>query len=325
MKKISFHFLFWIFIALYVFDYVIDLYDLKYSILFTLFETAIYALVFYVNLLVLLPLVLEKKGKLLYAASLSFLFAITYGLVVVAGLKENLLSSDFARSIASFLLNNSLFIVIAYFVWYFNKFEQEKQKRLQTENEKLQSELLFLKSQINPHFLFNSLNNIYTLTLLKNDNAPKMLAALSEILRYFIYEGNKETVFLDAEIEVISKYIELQKYRQIVGMNNIHSEVVGSTSGLKVPPLLFITLIENAFKHSDIIEDATGFVDIRFNITEDKIEFKISNSYHPKEKSEGIGLKNVESQLAILYGENYVFNVTEENNNFTINLCLYGS
>ncbi len=325
MKKIKFHILFWVFIALYVFDYIIDIYDLKLAIVYTLFETTIYAIEFYVNLFFLLPIVLQKKGKLLYAVGLTFLFFVCFSIVFISELNDGLLSSNFLRAITSFLLNNSLFIVISYFVWYFNKFEQEKQKRLQLENEKLQSEMMLLKSQISPHFLFNTLNNIYTLTLLKNDNAPKMLSVLSDILRYFIYEGNKEFVFLDSEIEVINKYIQLQKYRLIPGMNNINFKVTGNTSTIKVPPLLFITLIENAFKHGNIVEVETGFITIEFLIIDNKIIFNMSNSFEPKNITNGIGLKNIKAQLNNLYGKKHELVITSLNNIFTANLLLNAS
>jgi sensor histidine kinase YesM len=324
MKKIGFHILFWIFIGLYDFDYLVDLFSLKYGLVYTLFEVSIYAAEFYINLFFLLPVILEKKGKFLYFLGIVLLLATFCSVYFVTGLNEDLLSENFTRAILSFLLNHSLYILMSFFVWYFYKFEKEKQKRLQLENEKLQSEMMLLKSQISPHFLFNALNNIYTLTLLKNDDAPKMLASLSDILRYFLYEGSKKAVFLESEIEVITKYIQIQKYRQIPGMKNISVNVSGKTSGLKVPPLLFMTLIENAFKHGDIAEDADGFVNITFNVVGNKIEVTIINSFHPKEMGNGIGLKNVKSQLEILYGKNHVMNITTKNNNFIVNLCLYG-
>lgn len=326
MNKVLSHIIFWIFIALYVFDYFIDEYSFKNSLGYSLFEVSIYAAEFYINLFFLLPVILEKKGKFLYFSCLTLLLFISCSAFFITGLNEFLLSSDFSRAISSFLLNHLLFILMSYFVWYFHKFELEKQKRLQSENEKLQMEMMMLKSQISPHFLFNALNNIYSLTLQKSDDAPRMLSALSEILRYFLYEGNKKEVLLESELEMISKYIEIQNFRQIPGKDNISLKVSGNISGIKVPPLLLMTLVENAFKHGDVAEDKNGYVDIRVSTTENKINFKIDNSFHPKEKTNGLGLKNIRSQLEILYGKNYEMNITEENNNFSINLILkYGN
>lgn len=324
MKKISFHILFWIFIAFYVFDYFIDNYNLKYSIGYTLYEVFIFSIEFYINLFILLPYFLEQKKKLFYYLSLILLLSLTCSSFFILGIHKEILAPTTARAIISFALNHALFILISYFVWHFNKYEQEKQKRLLLENEKLQAEMLLLKTQISPHFLFNVLNNIYTLTLLKSDDAPKMLSTLSDILRYFLYEGNKESVFLDSEIGIISKYIQIQKYRQIPGMNNIRFRIIGNTAGLKVPPLLYMTLLENAFKHGDIVETEKGYVDIQFTITNNDIKLIIENSYTEKEKSNGIGLKNIKSQLEILYGNAYQMNLNTENNIFKIKLTLHG-
>lgn len=319
-KKIGYHIIFWTFIALYDFDYLIDLYDFKRALLYCLFEVTIYISEFYINLFLLLPLVLKSGKRFRYFLCILLLLSFLFFLYYITGLNKPLLSVEITRGISSFLLNHSLYILMSYFVWYFYKFELETQKRLQLENEKLQSEMMLLKSQISPHFLFNALNNIYALTLIKSDNAPKMLSALSDILRYFLYESNKKNVFLDSELEMISKYILIQKYRQIPGMHNISFNVSGKSSGLKVPPLVFMTLIENAFKHGDILEDENGYVDIRFNITETRIEFEIINSFSPKEKNSGLGLKNVKSQLEILYGKNYEMYINEENNIFNVTL-----
>ncbi len=325
MKKIGFHILFWIFIGLYDFDYLVDLFNFKYGVAYTLFEVSIYAAEFYVNLFFLLPLILKKKGRFFYFLGVTLLLTTFCSFYFITGLNEDLLSPNFPRAILSFLLNHSLYILMSFFVWYFYKFELEKQKRLQLENEKLQSEMMLLKSQISPHFLFNTLNNIYSLTLLKSDDAPKMLSALSDMLRYFIYDGNKKFVFLESEIDIIKRYIQIQKYRQIPGKDNISISITGSLVGLQIPPLLFMTLIENAFKHGDIVEIESGFVNINFNIIQNKIEFTIINSFQPKEKNDGIGLKNIKSQLEILYKKNYVLDIKENDNQFIVKLNFYGN
>ncbi len=319
------HILFWIFITLYVFDYFIDLYGLRCSIVYSLFEVSIFVAEFYVNLLFLLPLILEKRGKWLYSFFVLLLLSLSCSAYFIAGLNQELLALSYSRAITSFLLNHSLFILISYLAWYFNRFQTEKQKRLQLENEKLQSELRLLKSQISPHFLFNALNNIYALTLIKSENAPKMLSTLSDILRYFLYEGDKKTVFLEAEIEIIEKYIQIQHYRQIPGMNNIQLSVKGDASLLKVPPLIFMTLIENAFKHGDVVETKNGFVNIGFSIDAKKISFSVHNSFVPKETTTGIGLKNMKSQLDIVLGDNYQLNISGDKTIFKADLIIYGS
>jgi len=327
MKKqtIGFHVVFWVFIALYDFDYLIDLHKLPTSIGYAAIETSIYALEFYINLFVLLPIISKKYGQLTYCLSILFLLFFACSLYFVFGINQELLAHSILRSILSFLLNHTLFIVISFLAWHFNQFQQEKQRRLQLENNQLQSEILLLKSQINPHFLFNALNNIYSLTLLKSDDAPKMLATLSDILRYLIYEGGKESILLATEIEIIEKYIALQKFRKIPGKDNIRFSVVGDLTEIKTPPLLFINLVENIFKHSDIAERTDSFVEIQFTINELEIAYKSTNSFQPKAMEAGVGLKNTISQLDLLFEDSYQLVIEQENNVYQLNLIFNGT
>jgi sensor histidine kinase YesM len=324
VKKLYFHILFWVFIYLYEFDYIIDLYSPLKSIVYSACEVSVYCAEFYINLLVLMPFILIRKGKIAYTLSLLILLIVGFSTYYITGLNKVLSPENFQRAIVSFLLNHSLFIFISYIVWFFNKYLSEKQMRLQLENEKLQLEMSLLKSQISPHFLFNALNNIYSLTLIKSDDAPKMLSSLSDLLRYFIYESNKKRTFLTSEIELINKYIEIQKYRQVAGMCNILFNVSGDISGVQVPPLLFILLVENAFKHGDIIENKNGFVNINLSVNEGKIDFTVANSFQPNEKGNGIGLKNLESQLKNLFNNNYQLKIESNHSIFKVSMSFYG-
>jgi sensor histidine kinase YesM len=325
MNKIYYHLLFWMFISLYVFDYIASFYNFKESIIYSTFEVTILCSEFYINLFILLPFVLDKKGKTAYAASLIMLLSLSFYAYYSTGLNITLYNDDLLRSIISFLLNHSLYIFISYIVWFFNKYFTEKQLRLQLENEKLQTEMMLLKSQISPHFLFNALNNIYTLTLLKSDNAPKMLATLADILRYFLYEGNKKQTLLVSEIEIIHKYLQIQKYRQIEGMDNITFNVSDDNSIKQVPPLLFITLVENAFKHGDIIENKNGFVTIDLATSHNEIKFTITNSFQFKANNQGIGLNNLDSQLKNLFKNNYQLKIEDSNSIYKVSLSFYGN
>jgi LytS/YehU family sensor histidine kinase len=323
MNKIYYHIIFWVFIFLYVFDYIASFYNFKESILYSSFEVVFFCTEFYINLFLLLPFVLNKKSKIAYTISLITLLILSFSIYYITGLNTILYDDDLVKSFISFVLNHSLFIFISYIVWFFNKYFTEKQLRLQLENEKLQTEMMLLKSQISPHFLFNALNNIYTLTLIKSDNAPKMLATLADILRYFLYEGSKKQTSLTSEIEIIHKYLEIQKFRQIEGMNNIIFNVSNENPEKQVPPLLFITLIENAFKHGDIIENKNGFVTIDLATTRNKIEFVIANSFQFKANNQGIGLNNLESQLKNLFGDNYQFKIEDSNSIYKVSLSFY--
>ncbi len=331
IRKIILHSIFWVFIFLYTFDYHVDEFSLRLSLTYSFFEVFTNGIEFYVNLLFLLPIVLQRNGIVTYSLCLLLLLTSTYLLYAITGTDNVVLSAETDRSILSFLLNHLLFILLSIFVWYFYKFEQEKQKRLQLENQQLINEIGLLKAQINPHFLFNSLNNIYTLTLVKSDHAPKMIAALSDILRYSLDEGQKEKGSLDSEIKMIEKYLLIQEFRQIPKKDNVRFVVTGNTAHKEVPPLLLITLIENAFKHGDVLEHTNGFVQIKLNVNENidkgtyELDFTINNSFQPNERWGGIGLANVRSQLALIYGNKHQLHVSEKNNVFTVQLNIYGN
>ncbi len=322
MKKIAFHIIFWVFIALYVFDYFIDTYSIKISILYSLFEIIVYSSEFYINLFVLIPFFFHKKFKIAYLVSVIVTLAIFCSSYFIFGFNSELLAVDTYRAIISFLLNHILFFIISYFVWHYNKYITEKEVRFEAEKQKLQTEMLLLKSQISPHFLFNSLNNIYSLSLIKSDDAPKMISTLSNILRYFIYEGSKEKVFLEAEISTIKEYLKLQEIRQIAGKNNIELRISESTSNIEIPPLILISLVENSFKHGNIIEDKNGFVRISINFENKKVRFEISNSYVNKNIKKGIGLSNIKSQLDLIFASNYELNINSDNNIFKVTLIF---
>lgn len=224
----------------------------------------------------------------------------------------------------SFFLNHSLFFILSFLVWHFNRFATEREKRLSLENEKLQMEMDALKSQISPHFLFNALNNIYTLSLLKSDDAPKMIASLSSLLRYFIYEGSKDLVYLNSELDAITNYIEMQRFRRIPGEANIGFEVNGETTDMKVPPLLIINLIENAFKHGDIVEVPSGWVRIDIKTEGSLLTVSVANSHKKTNKTDGIGLTNLKSQLDLLFDGNYTLTINETEDLFEVNLKFNG-
>ncbi len=322
MKKLSYHIFFWLFIFLYEFDYLIDKYNSDISFAYSAFEVGVYFTEFYSNLIIFIPFFLIKKGRVAYFISLIILLSAGFSIYYFAGVSKILLAENLQRAIISYILNHCLFIFISYIVWFFNQYYMEKQMRLQSENEKLQAEMLLLKSQISPHFLFNTLNNIYSLTLIKDENAPKMIAVLADVLRYFLYESSNEKTLLDSEIEVIQKYLQIQRYRQASGIENINFVFSNSNSLKQIPPLLLITLVENSFKHGDIFENKKGFVKINLYSNEDEINFTISNSFFQKINKNGIGLKNLENQLKILFGKNYQFKIDDKHNIFKANLII---
>jgi hypothetical protein len=187
---------------------------------------------------------------------------------------------------------------------------------------KREAELSLLRSQINPHFFFNTLNNLYALTITKSDQAPEVILKLSDMMRYTIYEGEKETVKLLDEITYLENYIELHKirYKKSVEISFNHSV----DTSLKVAPLLFILLLENAFKHG--IESLSENAFIHIDLYEDSnfICFDIENNFDPNTENEstGIGLNNLKKRLSLLYKGKHEYSVDVTDNVYKTKLKI---
>jgi len=193
---------------------------------------------------------------------------------------------------------------------------------IETEKEKIDSELQSLKSQINPHFLFNSLNVIYSLTLNNDESTPEVILKLSDILRYVIYDSTQDKVLLSSELSLLKKYIDLQKYRiEDEASINFNSEIAYD---VKVAPLLFLTLLENSFKHGIKSEIENVFINIKLYSNKDKIFFEIENNKpvtkQNSNKENGVGLENIRKRLALQYPDKHKIKVLDNVNTFKVYL-----
>ena len=188
--------------------------------------------------------------------------------------------------------------------------------------DKAKAELALLKSQINPHFFFNTLNNLYGLVVEKSENAPEVVLKLSDMMRYTIYEGKEDVVLLKDEISYLENYIELHKIRyqkkvEILFTHNVQE-------GLKVAPLLFIVLLENAFKHGVEKMSENAFIHLRMKSQGKQLFFTIENSFDElaSNKTNGIGLENLKKRLDHLYGNRYELNIEEKESVYKVQLNL---
>ena len=206
--------------------------------------------------------------------------------------------------------------------WYQN--QQYNQQLIQ---EKLEAELKFLKAQIHPHFLFNTLNNLYALTLKKSDLAPEMVLKLSELLNYMLYESNVRTISLKKEIDVLSNFIELEKIRY-GDLLDIHFDVSGEIDDKQIAPLLLLPFVENSFKHGVSKKLSNKWVDISLAAEDSSLTLRVENS---KEKNttdesagytEGIGLKNVRRRLDLLYPQKHQLEIIDKGKEFAVILKL---
>ncbi len=191
-----------------------------------------------------------------------------------------------------------------------NRLAEEEQKVKNSENERLKSELIYLKYKLQPHFFFNTLNNIYALIDAFPEKAKETILKLGKLMRYVLYISDEKNVPLSDEIEFLKNYTELMRIRY-AGHVAIKADFMPSLTSAKIPPLLLIPIIENAFKHGvDAIKPS--FINILLKETEDSIELNVSNSYFPKtvedESGSGIGLDNLQKRLDLLLGQGqYVF------------------
>jgi len=206
------------------------------------------------------------------------------------------------------------------------RFANKKEKEaFGFQNEKLETELKFLKSQVNPHFLFNALNNIYSLAVMQAPQTPESVMQLSEILRYMVYDSNEPSVSLNNEIKYIENFVDLHLLKNSKGMN-VELNLDKSAPSLKVAPLLFIPFVENAFKHSKIENLKEGFIKIKLEVIEKAIIFSCSNS-KPKEVFTkdgvgGVGLVNTKKRLSLLYPDRHNLTIKDTDEMYEVILKI---
>ena len=222
-----------------------------------------------------------------------------------------------------FVLSSSLF----HFVKEWIALKDENLRYTENAQKQLAAELSILKAQVNPHFLFNTLNNIYSMSLYDSNKTPEMILKLSQLLSYMLYECKDEEVNLEKEIQFIKNYIDLESVR-VEDIAHINLNINGEDPGHKVPPLLFIPLIENAFKHGISTEQSTSKININLEISSDKIDLEINtpidHSIEENKNNElgGLGIKNVKKRLDLLFPEHHTFQISKDNSLYTTKLSL---
>jgi two-component system, LytTR family, sensor kinase len=202
---------------------------------------------------------------------------------------------------------------------------QEQQLQVM-EKQRIKTELEFLKSQIQPHFFFNTLNNLYSLSVRKSDLAPEVVLKLSDLMSYMLYESDNPETTLKKEIEHIQNYLDLEKLR-FGNRLFLDFEIDGSTEGIKIPPLLLLPFIENAFKHGTSHENGELKLKILFKVQPQSVVFEVTNprfvgNRPHRKKHKGLGMKNVKRRLDLLFGETYQLQVNPSESEYFISLEL---
>jgi len=198
-----------------------------------------------------------------------------------------------------------------------------EQKALQAERDKLDAELSFLKAQVNPHFLFNTLNNIYSMAVTKNENTAPGIMKLSNIMRYITDEAGQNFVPLEDEINCMHDYIDLQRMR-LVSKMKIEVSVTGNIIGKQIPPLLLMTFVENVFKYGISSHEASTIV-IKLSVNEHNINFFTQNKLFEQPgvvERTGIGISNARKRLQRLYPNKHFLSIGTDKGLFTVHLVL---
>jgi hypothetical protein len=216
-----------------------------------------------------------------------------------------------------------MIMALSFAIYVRQRLRYTEQRALKAEADKANAELSFLKAQINPHFLFNTLNNVYSLAVTKNENTAESIMKLSNIMRYVTDDISEDYVDLDSELECIRDYIDLQKLR-LNASTKINVEVSGDTTNRKIAPLILMTFVENVFKYG-ISNHAASEIIIRVTVEVNSIRYFSSNSiFNTAGKTErtGIGIANTRQRLEHLYPGKHNLVISEEGNNFTVQLDL---
>jgi len=201
-------------------------------------------------------------------------------------------------------------------------------ERLIRDKEQKENELRHLKAQLNPHFLFNTLNNLYGLSVTESKKLPGLMLKLSELLRYSLYDTSQHYVAVQKEIDYLSNYVELERIR-LSGHSDIELLVEGDTTERYIAPLLLIVFVENAFKHFSAAPGEKAFVRIRLAVNGDELHLNVRNSVDPgfvpvpsNKRKGGFGLENARQRLALIYPGQYRLKVDKNTDSFETNLTI---
>lgn len=298
-----------------------------------LFGTFINILLFYLNLLYLFP---QYKSKNLNVIRYSLWIIIV---VIVLSIMEN--AFDYLYAVSKTKSNNVIlqigellttstinlfFILLSVFYCIIRDWLKMEVVKRKLAEENLRLELNYLKSQINPHFLFNSLNNLCSIALKNSDKETASgLSKLSTLMRFMLDTSEKTSVKLIEEIEYLKSYIEMQKLRFLETDDiKISFNVIGNTNHFNLPPFLLINFIENAFKHG-IDYKKPSKIDIMVTVNESRLLFKVENTIHPFIKAGNnykLGLENVKKRLDLIYGTDYGLNINPKSKKYIVELTI---
>lgn len=287
-----------------------------------------YLILFYISYWAFIPKFLIKKQYLKFIVCFVLIiggFAIFTNLSAYIFLKVFKFYFNFFRVSWSFsdFMGSFLMILAGTSIRLFAQWFKDVKEKKELEKQNFKSQLSLLKNQLNPHFLFNTLNNIDSLITENRPEASLALNKLSRLMRYMVYDSEKEFVPLQDEINYIQNYISLQKLR-IPNQDIVQLTVTGNTENNHIAAMLFIPFVENAFKHSSLKDKPENKIEIKINVNENEISFSCFNNIAEinKDKSSGVGLDLVRKRLDLIYKKNYKLEINKTDKEFTVNLNI---
>lgn len=298
----------------------------------------------YINNLVLVPKILARKKYFLYfllAGATTYLFSFVYTVVLKLAIQQypllkihqvSLITSpvgtkwDIAEIIdemGTYAFGLGMWVLILIMAWYMNDYARQRKLAETAKRKQVELELNFLKGQINPHFLFNTLNNLYGLALKKSDNTPDTILKLSSILRYLLYESNAEKMSVEKEKEIMQAYIDLELLRL-----KDHSGLsfhISTDKNYTIPPLLWLPVLENTFKHATRVIADSYLIEYSFEIKDNSLQIRARNNYKSAVSNTdagGIGLENMYKRLALLYPGKHQVDIQKDEEFYNITVAI---
>ncbi|GHA76444.1 sensor histidine kinase [Pontibacter akesuensis] len=338
-NRMLLHLVFWsvyvVFFGLLYGSYIDDYY---YAFMVELVELPFKMGLVYFNMYYLLPRYLLQKRYLEFFVYL-LLLLVAIGAVMQFVLMPFLIHPLFCSATCTEdnlnlyrfiknMMNVSYVVAISAVIALLKNWYSHQQSARNLTQDKLEAELQFLKAQIHPHFLFNTLNSLYSLTLKKSDNAPEVVLKLSGLMDYMLYEANAAMVPLEKELNYIKNYIALEQVRYGDRVD-VQFSATGSIAGRQVAPMLLLPFVENAFKHGVSTETKNAWIRIDVRVTEEELVLLVENckcgdkaSKCSRDMASGIGLKNLQRRLELLYEERYELEIEDEPDSYSARLSI---
>ncbi len=321
-KRITLNLLFWAsFILIPIL--LADHHD-KPNIRARIILSVLYAFLIYINNLFLFPRLFDKRKYFFHLISINFLITIVaiiqikqYGFIHGCDCPHIITISNFSK----YFVQTSVFVIAFMAIKIIRDDFNKNEKLEKIEKEQIKTELEILKNQIQPHFLFNVLNSVYSISRNNIAKTPETILKLSDIFRYVLYDSNDKLVPLEKEIKYIKNYVDLQNLR-LEGRGQIGLIIKGNLNNHNIAPLLLITFVENCYKHG-IDEEIK--ISISLKVFNNTLFFRTENNYNNtvniQEKS-GVGLKNIKQRLTILYPEKHTLKIEHTDTLFVVDLTI---